>query len=143
MTKAELIFFEMMDSQIFERAKKIYEYLNMNEKGLLSVIRPSNGCITILAVDLGNKIRDAVSINYNDFLNEDFLNIAKKNREVINEKRESVTDEQYNNSYVSKFNKEVVDNNNEFVKACSEEIVRLIKMLPDKAARKIIRLHLK
>lgn len=66
MTKAELIFYEMTDREIFSRAKTVYEKLGMSEKGLLSVMRPTMGAVTILSVDLTNKIRDAVSIGIGD-----------------------------------------------------------------------------
>lgn len=56
MTKAELIFYEMTDREIFSRAKTVYEKLGMSEKGLLSVMRPTMGSVTILSVDLTNKI---------------------------------------------------------------------------------------
>ena len=47
MTKAELIFYEMTDREIFSRAKTVYEKLGMSEKGLLSVMRPTMGAVTI------------------------------------------------------------------------------------------------
>ena len=43
MTKAELIFYEMTDREIFSRAKTVYEKLGMSEKGLLSYAS-NDGC---------------------------------------------------------------------------------------------------
>ena len=138
MTKAELVFYEMTDREIFSRAKTVYEKLNMNEKGLLTVMRPTMGSVTILAVDLGNKIRDAVSMSYDDFLSEDYIDRAKKIQNEMKEKREEMTKEQ-NTSYVDKFNKEVSDSDNDFEKECLKEIIRLVKLLPDKSAKKVVK----
>lgn len=138
MTRAELVFYEMADREIFSRAKTIYEKLNMNEKGLLTVMRPTMGSVTILAVDLGNKIRDAVSMSYDDFLAEDYIDRAKKIQNEMKEKREEMIKEQ-NTSYIDKFNKEVSDSDNDFEKECLKEIIRLVKLLPDKSAKKVVK----
>lgn len=140
MTRAELVFYEMADREIFSRAKTIYEKLNMNEKGLLTVMRPTMGSVTILAVDLGNKIRDAVSMSYDDFLAEDYIDRAKKIKNEMKEKREeSIKEQKVSNSYIDKFNKEVQDSDNDFERECTKEIIRLIKLLPDKSAKKLIK----
>ncbi|HAU85336.1 MAG TPA: hypothetical protein DCW90_07500 [Lachnospiraceae bacterium] len=143
MTKAELIFYEMTDREIFSRAKTIYEKLGMNEKGLLSVMRPTMGAVTIIAVDLSNKIRDTVSLPYDDFLADDYIERAKIIKKETDEKREEQVKEQkeqkLSNSYVDKFNKEIQDSDNDFEKDCIKEIIRLVKLLPDKSAKKIIK----
>ena len=41
--------------------------------------------------------------------------------------------------YIDKFNKEVQDSDNDFERECTKEIVRLIKLLPDKSAKKLIK----
>ena len=115
MTKAELIFYEMTDREIFSRAKTVYEKLGMSEKGLLSVMRPTMGAVTILSVDLTNKIRDAVSMQYDDFLADDYIERAKKIQNEMNEKREEgIKEQKVSNSYIDKFNKEVQDSDNDF-----------------------------
>lgn len=141
MTKAELFFYEMTDRDIFNRAKVIYEKLGMNEKGLLSVMRPAMGSVTILSVDLSNRIRDAVSMKYDDFLAYDYIERAKKIQNEMKEKKEETIKEQkkVSNSYVDKFNKEIQDSDNDFKKECVKEIIRLIKLLPDKSAKKLIK----
>ena len=140
MTKAELIFYEMTDRDIFSRAKTIYEKLGMNEKGLLSVMRPAMGSITILSVDLSNRIKDAVSMQYDDFLANDYIERAKKiQNEMNNKKEETIKEQKVINSYVDKFNKEIQDSDNDFKKECVKEIIRLIKLLPDKSAKKLIK----
>lgn len=140
MTKAELIFYEMTDREIFSRAKTVYEKLGMNEKGLLSVMRPTMGSVTILSVDLTNKIRDAVSMQYDDFLADDYIERAKKIQNKMKEKREeSIKEQKVSNSYIDKFNKEVQDSDNDFERECTKEIIRLIKLLPDKSAKKLIK----
>ena len=141
MTKAELFFFDMTDRDIFNRAKVIYEKLGMNEKGLLSVMRPAMGSVTILSVDLSNRIRDAVSMKYDDFLAYDYIERAKKIQNEMKEKKEETIKEQkkVSNSYVDKFNKEIQDSDNDFKKECVKEIIRLIKLLPDKSAKKLIK----
>ena len=140
MTKAELFFYEMTDREIFSRAKIIYEKLGMNEKGLLSVMRPAMGSVTILSVDLSNRIRDAVSMKYDDFLADDYIEKAKKIQNEMKEKKEETIKEQkVSNSYVDKFNKEIQDSDNDFKKECVKEIIRLIKLLPDKSAKKLIK----
>lgn len=140
MTKAELLFYEMTDRDIFNRAKIIYEKLGMNEKGLLSVMRPAMGSVTILSVDLSNRIRDAVSMKYDDFLADDYIEKAKKIQNEMKEKKEETIKEQkVSNSYVDKFNKEIQDSDNDFKKECTKEIIRLIKLLPDKSAKKLIK----
>ena len=140
MTKAELIFYEMTDREIFSRAKTVYEKLGMSEKGLLSVMRPTMGSVTILSVDLTNKIRDAVSMQYDDFLADDYIERAKKIQNEMNEKREeSIGEQKVSNSYIDKFNKEVQDSDNDFERECAKEIIRLIKLLPDKSAKKLIK----
>lgn len=138
MTKAELVFYEMADREIFSRAKTVYEKLNMNEKGLLTVMRPTMGSVTILAVDFGNKIRDAVSMPYDDFLADDYIDRAKKIQNEMKEKREEMIKEQ-STSYVDKFNKEISDSDNDFEKECLKEIIRLVKLLPDKSAKKVVK----
>ena len=138
MTKAELVFYEMTDREIFSRAKTVYEKLHMNEKGLLTVMRPTMGSVTILAVDLGNKIRDAVSMTYDDFLADDYIDRAKKIQNEMKEKREEITKEQ-STSYVDKFNKEISDSDNDFERECLKEIIRLVKLLPDKTAKKVVK----
>ena len=143
MTKAELIFYEMTDREIFSRAKTVYEKLGMSEKGLLSVMRPTMGAVTILSVDLTNKIRDAVSMQYDDFLADDYIERAKKIQNEMKEKREeSIKEQKVSNSYIDKFNKEVQDSDNDFERECTKEIVRLIKLLPDKSAKKLIKKYL-
>lgn len=140
MTKAELIFYEMTDREIFSRAKTVYEKLGMSEKGLLSVMRPTMGSVTILSVDLTNKIRDAVSMQYDDFLADDYIERAKKIQNEMKEKREeSIREQKVSNSYIDKFNKEVQDSDNDFERECTKEIIRLIKLLPDKSAKKLIK----
>lgn len=140
MTKAELIFYEMTDREIFSRAKTVYEKLGMSEKGLLSVMRPAMGSVTILSVDLANKIRDAVSMQYDDFLADDYIERAKKIQNEMKEKREeSIKEQKVSNSYIDKFNKEVQDSDNDFERECTKEIIRLIKLLPDKSAKKLIK----
>lgn len=140
MTKAELIFYEMTDREIFSRAKTVYEKLEMNEKGLLSVMRPTMGAVTIISVDLTNKIRDAVSMQYDDFLADDYIERAKKIQNEMKEKREeSIKEQKVSNSYIDKFNKEVQDSDNDFERECTKEIIRLIKLLPDKSAKKLIK----
>ena len=140
MTKAELVFYEMADREIFSRAKTVYEKLGMNEKGLLSVMRPTMGAVTILSVDLTNKIRDAVSMQYDDFLADDYIERAKKIQNEMKEKREeSIKEQKVSNSYIDKFNKEVQDSDNDFERECTKEIIRLIKLLPDKSAKKLIK----
>lgn len=140
MTKAELIFYEMTDREIFSRAKTVYEKLGMSEKGLLSVMRPTMGAVTILSVDLTNKIRDAVSMQYDDFLADDYIERAKKIQNEMKEKREeSIGEQKVSNSYIDKFNKEVQDSDNDFERECTKEIIRLIKLLPDKSANKLIK----
>ena len=141
MTKAELFFYEMTDRDIFNRAKVIYEKLGMNEKGLLSVMCPAMGSVTILSVDLSNRIRDAVSMKYDDFLAYDYIERAKKIQNEMKEKKEETIKEQkkVSNSYVDKFNKEIQDSDNDFKKECVKEIIRLIKLLPDKSAKKLIK----
>lgn len=140
MTKAELIFYEMTDREIFSRAKRVYEKLGMNEKGLLSVMRPTMGAVTILSVDLTNKIREAVSMQYDDFLADDYIERAKKIQNKMKEKREeSIKEQKVSNSYIDKFNKEVQDSDNDFERDCTKEIIRLIKLLPDKSAKKLIK----
>ena len=140
MTKAELLFYEMTDRDIFNRAKIIYEKLGMNEKGLLSVMRPAMGSVTILSVDLSNRIRDAVSMKYDDFLADDYIEKAKKIQNEMKEKKEETIKEQkVSNSYIDKFNKEIQDSDNDFKKECVKEIIRLIKLLPDKSAKKLIK----
>ena len=140
MTKAELIFYEMTDREIFSRAKTVYEKLGMNEKGLLSVMRPTMGAVTILSVDLTNKIREAVSMQYDDFLADDYIERAKKIQNKMKEKREeSIKEQKVSNSYIDKFNKEVQDSDNDFERECTKEIIRLIKLLPDKSAKKLIK----
>lgn len=140
MTKAELLFYEMTDRDIFNRAKIIYEKLGMNEKGLLSVMRPAMGSVTILSVDLSNRIRDAVSMKYDDFLADDYIEKAKKIQNEMKEKKEETIKEQkVSNSYVDKFNKEIQDSDNDFERECTKEIIRLIKLLPDKSSKKLIK----
>ena len=140
MTKAELIFYEMTDREIFSRAKTVYEKLGMSEKGLLAVMRPTMGSVTILSVDLTNKIRDAVSMQYDDFLADDYIERAKKIQNEMKEKREeSIREQKVSNSYIDKFNKEVQDSDNDFERECTKEIIRLIKLLPDKSAKKLIK----
>lgn len=140
MTKAELIFYEMTDREIFSRAKTVYEKLGMSEKGLLSVMRPMMGAVTILSVDLTNKIRDAVSMQYDDFLADDYIERAKKIQNEMKEKREeSIKEQKVSNSYIDKFNKEVQDSDNDFERECTKEIIRLIKLLPDKSVKKLIK----
>lgn len=140
MTKAELIFYEMADREIFNRAKTIYEKLNMKDKGLLSVMRPTMGSVTILAVDLSNKIRDAVSMPYDDFLADDYIERAKKNQNEMAAKREEQTKEQkQSTSYVDRFNKQIQNSDNDFENDCVKEIIRLVKLLPDKSAKKVIK----
>ena len=134
MTKAELIFYEMTDREIFSRAKTVYEKLGMSEKGLLSVMRPTMGAVTILSVDLTNKIRDAVSMQY------DYIERAKKiQNEMKGKREESIKGQKVSNSYIDKFNKEVQDSDNDFERECTKEIIRLIKLLPDKSAKKLIK----
>lgn len=140
MTKAELIFYEMADREIFNRAKTIYEKLNMKDKGLLSVMRPTMGAVTILAVDLSNKIRDAVSMPYDDFLADDYIERAKKIQNEMAAKREEQTKEQkQSTSYVDRFNKQIQNSDNDFENDCIKEIIRLVKLLPDKSAKKVIK----
>ena len=140
MTKAELFFYEMTDREIFSRAKTVYEKLGMNEKGLLSVMRPAMGSVTILSVDLSNRIKDAVSMKYDDFLADDYIEIAKKiQNEMNNKKEETIKEQKVSNSYVDKFNKEIQDSDNDFERECTKEIIRLIKLLPDKSAKKLIK----
>lgn len=140
MTKAELLFYEMTDKEIFNRAKTVYEKLGMNEKGLLSVMRPAMGSITILSVDLSNRIKDAVSMKYDDFLADDYIEKAKKIQNEMKEKKEeTIKGQKVSNSYVDKFNKEIQDSDNDFKKECVKEIIRLIKLLPDKSAKKLIK----
>ena len=140
MTKAELIFYEMTDREIFSRAKTVYEKLGMSEKGLLSVMRPIMGAVTILSVDLTNKIRDAVSMQYDDFLADDYIERAKKIHNEMKEKREeSIKEQKVSNSYIDKFNKEIQDSDNDFERECTKEIIRLIKLLPDKSTKKLIK----
>lgn len=140
MTKAELVFYEMTDREIFSRAKTVYEKLNMKDKGLLSVMRPTMGSVTILAVDLSNKIRDVVSMQYDDFLADDYIERAKKiQNEMKEEREESIKEQKVSNSYIDKFNKEVQDSDNDFERECTKEIIRLIKLLPDKSAKKLIK----
>ena len=128
MTKAELIFYEMTDREIFSRAKTVYEKLGMSEKGLLSVMRPTMGSVTILSVDLTNKIRDAVSMQYDDFLADDYIERAKKIQNEMKEKREeSIREQKVSNSYI------------DFERECTKEIIRLIKLLSDKSAKKLIK----
>ena len=117
MTKAELIFYEMTDREIFSRAKTVYEKLGMSEKGLL-----------------------AVSMQYDDFLADDYIERAKKIQNEMKEKREeSIREQKVSNSYIDKFNKEVHDSDNDFERECTKEIIRLIKLLPDKSAKKLIK----
>ena len=112
----------------------------MSEKGLLSVMRPTMGAVTILSVDLTNKIRDAVSMQYDDFLADDYIERAKKIQNEMKEKREeSIKEQKVSNSYIDKFNKEVQDSDNDFERECTKEIIRLIKLLPDKSAKKLIK----
>lgn len=140
MTKAELFFYEMTDREIFSRAKTVYEKLGMNEKGFLSVMRPAMGSVTILSVDLSNRIKDAVSMQYDDFLANDYIERAKKIQNEMNKKKEETIKEQkISNSYVDKFNKEIQDSDNDFKRECTKEIIRLIKLLPDKSAKKLIK----
>lgn len=140
MTKAELIFYEMTDREIFSRAKTVYEKLGMSEKGLLSVMRPAMGAVTILSVDFTNKIRDVVSMQYDDFLADDYIERAKKIQNEMKEKREeSIKEQKVSNSYIDKFNKEVQDSDNDFERECTKEIIKLIKLLPDKSAKKLIK----
>ena len=140
MTKAELFFYEMTDREIFSRAKTVYEKLGMNEKGLLSVMRPAMGSVTILSVDLSNRIKDAVSMKYDDFLADDYIQKAKKiQNEMNNKKEETIKEQKVSNSYVDKFNKEIQDSDNDFERECTKEIIRLIKLLPDKSAKKLIK----
>ena len=140
MTKAELVFYEMTDREIFSRAKTVYEKLNMKDTGLLSVMRPTMGSVTILAVDLSNKIRDVVSMQYDDFLADDYIERAKKiQNEMKEEREESIKEQKVSNSYIDKFNKEVQDSDNDFERECTKEIIRLIKLLPDKSAKKLIK----
>ena len=140
MTKAELLFYEMTDRDIFNRAKIIYEKLGMNEKGLLSVMRPAMGSVTILSVDLSNRIRDAVSMKYDDFLADDYIEKAKKIQNEMKEKKEeTIKGQKVSNSYVDKFNKEIQDSDNDFERECTKEIIKLIKLLPDKSAKKLIK----
>lgn len=140
MTKAELIFYEMTDREIFSRAKTVYEKLGMSEKGLLSVMRPAMGAVTILSVDFTNKIRDVVSMQYDDFLADDYIERAKKiQNEMKEEREESIKEQKVSNSYIDKFNKEVQDSDNDFERECTKEIIRLIKLLPDKSAKKLIK----
>lgn len=140
MTKAELFFYEMTDREIFSRAKTVYEKLGMNEKGFLSVMRPAMGSVTILSVDLSNRIKDAVSMKYDDFLADDYIEKAKKIQNEMNKKKEeSIKEQKVSNSYVDKFNKEIQDSDNDFKKECTKEIIRLIKLLPDKSAKKLIK----
>lgn len=140
MTKAELFFYEMTDREIFSRAKTVYEKLGMNEKGLLSVMRPAMGSVTILSVDLSNRIKDAVSMKYDDFLADDYIEKAKKIQNEMNKKKEeSIKEQKVSNSYIDKFNKEVQDSDNDFERECTKEIIRLIKLLPDKSAKKLIK----
>ena len=140
MTKAELIFYEMTDREIFSRAKTVYEKLGMSEKGLLSVMRPKMGAVTILSVDFTNKIRDVVSMQYDDFLADDYIERAKKiQNEMKEEREESIKEQKVSNSYIDKFNKEVQDSDNDFERECTKEIIRLIKLLPDESAKKLIK----
>ncbi len=140
MTKAELVFYEMTDREIFSRAKTVYEKLNMKDKGLLSVMRPTMGSVTILAVDLSNKIREAVSMPYDDFLADDYIDRAKKiQNEMAAKREEQIEKQKQSTSYVDKFNEQIQDSDNDFERDCVKEIMRLVKLLPDKSAKKVIK----
>ena len=58
----------------------------------------------------------------------------------MKEKREeSIKEQKVSNSYIDKFNKEVQDSDNDFERECTKEIIRLIKLLTDKSAKKLIK----
>lgn len=79
-------------------------------------------------------------MQYDRFSADDYIERAKKIQNEMKEKREeSIKEQKVSNSYIDKFNKEVQNSDNDFERECTKEIIRLIKLLPDKSAKKLIK----